>query len=320
MAVVILMTLLYLLSGATLLHQQADLYVYVPDATGIIPGADVEVNGIVVGTVDAVELTNSNQPDRVVKIRLVVQRERLNTITEDSVAQIASEGVLGDKFIQITSGTNPNVIKPNSELHFKAQADLMKSLDLTQFENELRSVDAMLTDIEQQKSAVGQFILGDQMYVDLNRRIAQIGTAVHAAADTAGSFGEALYTDRLYQKIREPIVQMDQSIAKLQSGQGAVGQMLRDAGQFESFRKDIADLRKSIADLHGSPFFASDEMYAGWSRSVASLIQSVDRMNSDPLFNTSEMYDNLAGAASGMRDSVKDFRENPRKYLRLKVF
>jgi len=35
---------------------------------------------------------------------------------------------------------------------------------------------------------------------------------------------------------------------------------------------------------------------------------------------TSAVYDNLNGAARQMQQTLKEFRETPRKFLRLKVF
>jgi phospholipid/cholesterol/gamma-HCH transport system substrate-binding protein len=319
-ATLILIVLLYLLSGATLLREHAKLYIYIPDATGLAIGSPVEVNGIEVGTVTAVQLTNSTQPDRTVKVTLDVIKDRLNTMSDDSYAQIASESLIGDKLISISSGTHPAAIRPGSELRFKAQEDLMHSLDLTQFETQLRAVDAMITDIEQGKSPIGQFVLGDQMYADLNRRVQDIEKAVKAAANTASNLGEALYTDRLYRKISEPVVLVDQTLSRLESGQGAAGEFLHDPAQFESLRKELSDLRKSIADLRGGSFVASDQAYVGWNRTAASLIKNVEDLNADPLFSTSDLYESLAGPAKEIRDMVKDFRQNPRKYLRLKMF
>src|SRR5579863_4267295 len=133
-ATLILLTLIYLLTGSTLLRRQALLYIYVPDATGIGIESSVEVNGIDVGQVVAVQLTGSHQPDRIVKVTMNVIEGSLKTIPDDSIAQIASESLVGDKLIAITSGKSPTTIRPGAELHFKPQADLMKSLDLTQFE------------------------------------------------------------------------------------------------------------------------------------------------------------------------------------------
>jgi hypothetical protein len=64
----------------------------------------------------------------------------------------------------------------------------------------------------------------------------------------------------------------------------------------------------------------SDRLYVEWNRSVMSLIQSVDEMNASPLFGTSQMYDNLNGFAREWRDTARDFREHPGRFLRLKVF
>jgi phospholipid/cholesterol/gamma-HCH transport system substrate-binding protein len=162
--------------------------------------------------------------------------------------------------------------------------------------------------------------LGDQMYTDLNRRVQDIEKAVKAAAKTASNLGEALYTDRLYRKVSEPVILVDRTLSRLESGQGAAGEFLHDPAQFESLRKELSDLRKSIADLRGGTFVASDEAYVGWNRTAASLIKNVEEMNADPLFSTSDLYESLAGPAKEMRDMVKDFRQNPQKYLRLKMF
>jgi hypothetical protein len=64
----------------------------------------------------------------------------------------------------------------------------------------------------------------------------------------------------------------------------------------------------------------SDQQYADWNRTVASLIRSVDEFNASPLLTRSDTYESLNGYARELRDSVKDFREHPSKYLRLKVF
>ncbi len=61
-------------------------------------------------------------------------------------------------------------------------------------------------------------------------------------------------------------------------------------------------------------------MYTDWNRTLSGLIQKVDEVNAMPMFSSSGMFDNLNGAAAEMRNTLKDFRENPRKYLRLKVF
>jgi len=105
----------------------------------------------------------------------------------------------------------------------------------------------------------------------------------------------------------------------LQSGQGA-GRFLVEDAQYKQALATVRDLRSSIDTMRNSPFVKSDEFYAGMNRSIASLTQSVDEINAGPLFGAPQSYESLNGFARELQTTLRDFRENPKKYLRLKVF
>ena len=91
-AVVILSILAYLLTGGTLLTKRAMMYLYIPDATGLGPGAPVRVDGIGVGKVRSVALSGSTEPNRVVKVTMTVERYRLaNGHFPDSLGDLAPQ-------------------------------------------------------------------------------------------------------------------------------------------------------------------------------------------------------------------------------------
>src|SRR3982074_725952 len=83
-ALTILGTLIYLLTGGTLLERKAELYLYIPDATGLGDGSPVRVDGIDVGKVSSVGLSGSTQPDRVIRVVLKIERKQLVKIPVDS--------------------------------------------------------------------------------------------------------------------------------------------------------------------------------------------------------------------------------------------
>ena len=319
-AVLILSILAYLLTGGTLLTEKATMYLYVPDATGLGPGAPVRVDGIGVGKVRSVALSGSTEPNRVVKVTMTLERGRLASIPDDSTAQIASETMIGDQFIDISSGNSRHFVSPGGEIVFKSSPDLLKTLDIEQFKERLKVVSALLDDIEQGRSDLGQFIQGDQMYSDLRKRFSQIESGIRAAASTTSNVGHELHTDQLYQQISRPLIELDGSLARLQSGQGDVGQLLRDSARYDKLRSDMADLRRSIADLRAAEIMRSDSLYADWNRRLLSLIESVDAFNRAPAMTTTLAYDNLNGFARELQDTMRDFRQNPRKFMRLKVF
>jgi len=319
-AVIILGVLLYLLAGGMIFHEKATLYLYVPDATGLYAGLPVRVDGIDVGKVRSVALSGSAEPNRVVRVAMTIERGQLANIPADSNAQISADTMVGDKFVDVSSGTSPNRIRPDGEIIFQAQPDLMRSLDLRQFDQQLRIIDATMRDIEEARSPVGQFIMGREMYDDLRRRIDELERGFRQAIDTTRAVGQAIYSDELFRSIHDPLAQLDQTLALIDSGQGPAGRLLRDTAQYQELLAGTQNLRRSIAGLRAAEFFQSDALYTDLSRSVTSLIRSVDDFNADPLMSTTEMSDNLNGFARELQDTVRDFRGDPRKYLRIKVF
>lgn len=318
-ALAILLTLVYLLTGGTLLEQKVTLYLYIPDATGLSHETIVRVDGINAGKVKTVAFSGSNDPLRIVKITLTVGRDKLGSISDDSQTQISAD-LFGDKFVDIISHEAPGHIAPFGELKFKNQPDMMRTVDLVDLERQLRTVDATLSDIENGANPLGQFILTDTVYMSLRKKFIEMQGLIGKVKRTTNFAGSVIYTDALYLKMQAPLVQLDQTLARWQSGQGAPGKFLRDPAQFEQARAQLRDLRKSIDNAESTEFISSDETYAGWNRTVSGLIQKVDEVDAMPMFSSSEVYDNLNGAAAEMQKTMKDFREDPRKLLRLRIF
>ena len=316
----ILGTLAYLLTGGTFMEPKAQIYIYLPDATGVSKGSPVRVDGIGVGKVSRVELSGSNEPNRVVKVTMTIERDRLISITDDSTAETTSDTIVGDKFIDVTSGTGAGHIMPGGELQFKSSGALMARLDLSQFQQQMHLIEVLLDDIELGKSPLGAFIKGEAIYNDLLRKVAQLQRGIHVAADTTTAVGQALYTDTLYRQITEPLRQLDQSLARLQAGQGSGGALLRDTRQYEQAVAQVAELRRSIHDLHGAEMLTQDRAYNDWVRQATDIIRMADELNASPMLTNSAVYDNLQGMAKELQTTSRDFRENPRKYLRFKVF
>ena len=319
-ALLILSTISFLLTGGTLFEPKTTLYLYMPDAVGLITDAPVRVDGIYVGKVRSVALSGVNQPDRVVRVVLTIDRDRLGSIPDDSTAEASADNLVGDKFVDITSGHSATPMKPGGEIMYKASTDMTKRLDVSQFEERLRVMDALITEIEEGQTPLGQFVQGDEMYKSVVHRVAELQAGIRAAAKTTGQVGQALYSDSLYRQVAAPIHALEQNLASIQSGQGPLGQLLREDAQYAQFRSLAADLRRTAQELRASPLMASDQQYADWNKNVQQMIQLVDDFSANPLMTSAATYESLNGMAKELQSGIKDFRENPKKYLRLKVF
>jgi len=319
-ALLILGVLFYLLTGGTLLQPKTTILMYIPDATGLGEGSPVRVDGIGVGKVQAVVLSGSREPNRVVKVTMELTRQNLTVISVDSYAQLSTDSVIGDKFVDITSGTRPDRLTPGAELTFKEQVDMLKSFDMQQLEKNMQAMDAMLTGIEQGTSRVGQFIVGEGMYRNMLLRVGEFESSLREAVSTTSRVGQALYTDVGLRRIREPLAELDRSLARIQSGQGPLGEFLRDPAQYAKLRSQFEDVRRAMSEIRSREFIQSDRQYAEWNRTMDRLIKAVDELQAGPLFREPASHDSLKGLLLELRKTTGDFREDPRKFLRLKLF
>ena len=68
------------------------------DINGLIPGNNVQFNGINVGTVSKVEAIS----DTAIRVRFTIQKDMVEFITQNAIASIGTEGLLGNKLVNIS--------------------------------------------------------------------------------------------------------------------------------------------------------------------------------------------------------------------------
>ena len=324
-AISVLGVLVYLLSGGTWLKAKTFLSTYLPDSTGVTLDTPVLLNGVHIGKVDGLRLTKSKDPNRVIEVRLKVEEEFLPHIPEDSRTGVDSATMLGDKYIDITMGRSPRPVRPGGELRFRPPSALVKSIDLEQLEVQLRGIDQIITDVQDGKGSLGVFVAGDQMYSSVLDGVTHIDKSLRAAVSTDTRLGQFLYSAEGIEELRAPVHQLDDRLAKFEASP-----YLRNTSQYDQIRDQIEQVRRTLADLNagkgaGGQLLASDAAYIEWNRRLAAWIESVDALNYGEgamghLLVNAQTYESLHGMLQDLATTVKEFREDPQKFLRLKIF
>ena len=105
------MTMLILATGIFLIGRKRFLFsstcrltASFQNVAGLDNGAEVRAGGIHVGTVKEIDLPR--QPGRKVIVVMVMENSTRNIIRTDSVASIKTEGLLGDKYVEVTFGSD----------------------------------------------------------------------------------------------------------------------------------------------------------------------------------------------------------------------
>lgn len=78
--------------------------------SGLKTGASVEVAGVEVGRVEAIEVT----PDYRAQLKLTINSGI--ALKEDAIASIRTKGIIGDKFVKLSPGFGEKVIPPGGRI------------------------------------------------------------------------------------------------------------------------------------------------------------------------------------------------------------
>jgi len=90
--------------------------------SGVKSGADIQIAGVKVGTVGKLSLSEDDVA------MVVMQIDNSLEIPIDSIASVKSQGIIGDKFIQLSLGGDEKIFQPNEVIRDTESAVDIESL------------------------------------------------------------------------------------------------------------------------------------------------------------------------------------------------
>ena len=334
-AMIILAVLIFLLTSSTGLFQNyVTLRTYMDDASGLVEGAPVRLNGITIGTVKTIRLSGAKNPNRAVEFDMSVRQQYLDQIPVDSVTQISAANLLGDKFINITQGKSPVHVKDGGELPSLEVQDIpelmAESANLLQsLQGIVNRMDTILADVEAGKGNIGKLLRDEQLYARLNGIAGEGQQLLADIRNGKGTISRLIYDDTLYQEIRAPLKRIDTLLASLQQGQGTAGKLLNDPQLYREAQQAMTEIRRLVTQMNAGRGTAGkllndDALYRNMDQLVAKIDRTMDKINSGQgtlgqLVVNPQLYQALNGTMQEFQALAKEIRANPKKFLRLKL-
>ena len=334
-SMIVLAVVIVLITGNThLFESMAKIYTYLNDAAALQVGAPVNLDGIPIGKVNAITLSGSKEPRRLVRIEMEIPEQQLKNVPVDSVSSISAANVLGTKYINIKSGKSETTVRPGEEIPSLNTAEFEDVVQqgyavLASLQGIISRVDRIVGIVESGNGSIGKLLVDETLYNKVLQIVDEAQKVAKAFETDQGTLGKLLYSTEMYDNVKASLNRMDALLQGLQEGQGSAGKFLKDPAIYNEIQRTTEDIHKLVSDLNegkgtAGKLLKSDDLANQLKATMGKVDLLLDKVNSGQgtigqLLVNSQMYDNLNGATREMHELMKDFRANPKKFLRIKL-
>jgi phospholipid/cholesterol/gamma-HCH transport system substrate-binding protein len=250
-ALAVFLGIIYMLGArARLFEARYTIAAEFSEVGGLQEGATVRLAGVQIGRVSKVELPP--QPGGKVRVEMKIAKQFADRIRKDSEARIQTQGLLGDRIVEITVGSSQfAAVQPGETLRSRDPVDI--SHVIGEGAGVVRSVAALADSFRQvaeefQASRVMQD-LGET--VKTTRNVAdQVGRIATRIERGPGLAHTLLYEEPIALRRVDALITSTQAIlARIERGEGAVG-VLTSPESTQAARKLVAAMERfgALAD------------------------------------------------------------------------
>lgn len=311
-----------------------DYFIRFDSVSGLQPGSNVQLDGVGVGSIAAIDLSEDVRQNQI-EIRIRVEERFAARIRDDSMARIRTLGLLGDKYIEISSGTSQFPEIPEGGAIGTApvaDVDRLRASGEDLVNNVTRITEQLTTILGRMER--GEGILGELTRdVEPNRKVT---TEFIATLDSirgmfdefrngAGPLPRMLGDRTLGDKLESTVTRLDSLLGQAESGGGALSMLLTDGEQKARLERSLASIERTTANLESAsaslreerallPKLLGDEAYGEkLSGELQSLLENLNRVagkidhgtgSAAQIINDPQLYQAMKDIVVGIDESA----------------
>jgi len=234
---------------------------YLPEVSDLAKGAPVRVDGVEVGNVESIQLvprTPGHVPEKNKNIEVVMRIDRKfqSDILTDSVASLQTEGLLGNRVVNITRGFTGMPLKEGQEIAgveekaikqvVERSADVLANLQALS-----DTAKDLLEGVQEGKGTLGKLLTDDQAYKNLNSILTKTNQVVTDIQAGQGTLGKLVASDELYGKVNAAVDNVNVIMSDVRSQKGTLGKLLYDPTLYDEAKKALSSGNAMISDVRG---------------------------------------------------------------------
>lgn len=226
----ILLSILVLGSTEGLLTRKSHYYSRFQSVDGLVSGAKVFLGGIQVGTVDGIAF---DEPTRTIRVNFNVKKDATNLLRSDSSAEIATQGVLGDKYVSVLAGSaDKPVLEPDSEVPNRP------SQGFSQF---LSKSDALVANLDSLVKTLDRVMKN----FEANNRSEIFFKGLAETSRNLSSVTNKLDHEFEDLRIRKITRHLEGILEKINNGTGTLGALVNDPSLYDDAKKLVGETNRN---------------------------------------------------------------------------
>ena len=329
--------LLFLMSGtAGLFTPRITLRSYFDNASGLRVGAPVRLSGVDIGNVTLIRIVPDKDKQLTpVEITMKVSTKFSYAMHRDSVTSLETAGVLGETYIDIDSAqalgapvrdgdTLPTEVHPDFNQVVRASQSTLQNMDAL-----LKRADRILAFAESGKGSLGKLIYDPTLYNRFSETIGDFQKIVAQVGAGQGSLGALISRNDAYDKFLATLDKMNAVIDDMQQGKGTAGKFFKDPSLYDNANQTIANLKKVTDDINAGKgtlghLTKDEELAKKLDTTLTKLSQLTTELQAGQgtagkLLKDETLYNNANQALVETQSLLKAFRQDPKKYLTIKM-
>jgi phospholipid/cholesterol/gamma-HCH transport system substrate-binding protein len=329
--------LLFLMSGtAGLLTRRITIKSYFDNAQGLREGAPVRLSGVDIGNVTRIRVVPDKQKQLTpVEVTMKVSTKYIYGLRRDSVTSLNTAGVLGEIYVDIdsTQAVGPQAqdgdtlateVHPDFNQVVRASQSTLQNLDTL-----LKRADRVVSFAESGKGSLGKLIYDPTLYNRFSVTVGEFQKIVEQVSSGQGSLGALINRNDAYEKFTATLDKMNAVIDDIQQGKGTAGKFVKDPTLYNNANDTIANMKKLTEDINAGKgtigkLSKDEELAKKLDTTITKLSQLTSELEAGQgaagkLIKDESLYNNANQMVVETRDLVKAIRENPRKYLSIKL-
>jgi len=322
-----------------ILGPKYQLKTFLPEVAGLSNGAPVRLDGVEVGNVEAIKIVPRSKEkvldkNRNIEVDMRVDKKYREYILGDSTASLVTEGLLGNRYVNLTRGISGLPIADNGEVpgaEEKAMKEVVeRSAEVLGNLSALsENVQSLIQGVREGKGSLGKLLTDDQAYRHLNSILAKGDEVISNVQAGQGTLGKLMVSDEMYTKVDKGLDNVNVILADVRAQKGTIGKLMYDPTLYDRAKEAITNGNAMIGDVRAGKGtlgkLATDETLYNKMRDTSSnLATATAKLNENTttagkMFSDPKLYDNLTELTGDMRLLIGDFRKNPKKFLHIKV-